>query len=143
MPEIKKRNFEFTEQETYSKGELENILNQHSKFLSGASAKEVEELKTQLSSLQETNTQYAKAERARTLKKVAKSISSDNYEKILKYTNVADDASEEDIKKAMEDTFKDFAPAPAVSTAAPKVETKEVKKIKEESKPQKKYRFVN
>lgn len=108
MEKIKKRTFDYDQKENYTPLEVKAILGQHSTFLAGASAKEVEELRTQVSTLETSNKELTTAERKRSITKIAKSIDADNFEKIIKYAKVADDASTEDITQALNDVAKDF-----------------------------------
>lgn len=142
MAEIKKRVFDYEKKESYTSMEVEGLLNQHNKFISGATNKELEDLRGQVGSLTEANTAYATADKKRTIRKIAKEVSSDNFEKLIKYTNLEADASEDDIKKAMAETAKDFVAAPVVDTKVPKVETKGEVKSPNQT-PAKTYRFMN
>lgn len=120
--EINKRTFDYDQKETYTPNEVADLLKQHQTFVEGGSKKELEDLQKKATELEASNSKFKTAERQRQIKKLAKEVSADNYEKLIKYTSVAEDADEAAIKKALETTAKDFV-AP-VSTKQPPVEKK-------------------
>lgn len=120
--EINKRTFDYDQKESYTPNEVADLLKQHQTFVEGGSKKELEDLRKKATDLEASNNTFKAEARQRQLKKLAKEVSADNYEKLIKYTTVAEDADEEAIRKALEATAKDFV-AP-VSTKQPPVEKK-------------------
>lgn len=118
--EINKRTFDYDQKESYTPEDVRSLLAQHQTFVEGGSKKELETLQKKASELEASNNEFKSAEKSRKVKKLAKEISPDNYDKLIKYTQISEDLDEAGIKTALESTAKDFI-AP-VSTAKPPVE---------------------
>lgn len=141
MSDFKLRPFDYEEKETYSHDEVKKMFKDNNEYFNSAYSKKESEYTTKITELETKNSEYFTKERSRTLGKIAKEISVDNFEKILKYTKVDDDADEATIRKAMEETAKDFLPV-ITNTAKPKVEAKGEVKKEMTKKEDKQYRFV-
>lgn len=117
MSTFKLTPFEYEKKESYSQADVDKLFAQNQTYFETA----FKVATSKMAELEAKNGEYTAKERQAKMSKLAQEVSPENFEKILKYVKVADDASDEDIKKAMEDAAKDFTPV--ISTATPKVET--------------------
>lgn len=122
------RKFDFEEKESYSPMEVKAILGDHSKYMEIISGKQIESMTEKIAKLESDNNDFQTKERSRLVKKLAKGVSEEGFEKLIKYANIPEDADEAKITAILEEVNKDFAVVK--DTSEPKVV--EVVKAKKE-----------
>lgn len=133
MTDIQKREFEFSQQESYTPLEVKAILSQHNTFIENGVAHEAASMKARLSELEAANSEYSAKERTRMIEKLANEVSAHNASKLIKYSNIPSDADEAQIKIIMAETNKDFHTP--IDTKTPEVKVVgEVKQTTTENK---------